>query len=87
MSSPTAEHRPPSGVEPRLDGLAPAAMQQMRAAAHAIREGAEATAMQALDSVLAMAPEHPEALRLYAILHARAHRHAEAKAVLQQAIA
>jgi tetratricopeptide (TPR) repeat protein len=87
MPSPTAEHRPPSGVEPRLDGLAPAAMQQMRAAAHAIREGAEATAMQALDSVLAMAPEHPEALRLYAILHARAHRHAEAKSVLQQAIA
>jgi tetratricopeptide (TPR) repeat protein len=62
-------------------------MQQMRAAAHAIRDGAEASAMQALDSVLAMAPEHPEALRLYAILHARAHRHAEAKSVLQQAIA
>ena len=43
--------------------------------------------MQALDGVLAMTPGHPEALRLYAILHARAHRHAEAKAVLQQAIA
>ncbi|MET4568267.1 sulfotransferase [Rhodanobacter soli] len=87
MPSPTAEHRPPSGAEPRLDGLAPAAMRQMQAAAHAIRDGAEAVAMQALDGVLAMTPGHPEALRLYAILHARAHRHAEAKAVLQHAIA
>jgi tetratricopeptide (TPR) repeat protein len=87
MSSLTAEHRPPSGAEPRLDGLAPAAIRQMQAAAHAIRDGAEAKATQALDAVLATAPGHPEALRLHAILHARAQRHAEAKALLQQAIA
>jgi tetratricopeptide (TPR) repeat protein len=82
-----AEHRPPDGAEPRLDGLAPAAVQQMQAAAHAIRAGAEAKARQALDATLALAPGHPEVLRLYAILHARMHRHAEAKALLQQAIA
>ncbi len=87
MSSHTAEHHPPSGAQPRLAGLAPAAVQQLQVAAHAIRDGAESAARQILDGVLAMTPEHPEALRLYGILHARAHRHAEAQAVLRRAIA
>ena len=87
MSSPTAEHRPSSGAQPRLAGLAPLAVQQLQAAARAIRDGAEGAARQALNAVLAMTPEHPEALRLYGILHVRAHRHAEAQAVLHRAIA
>ncbi len=86
MPSPTVEYRQP-GAGPRLDGLTPAALQQLQVAAHAIRDGACVVAAQALDAVLATSPGHPEALRLHAILHARAHRHAEAEAALQQAIA
>lgn len=87
MSSPTAEHRPSSGAEPRLTGLAPDAVAGLQAAARAIRDGHESHARHALDGVLAAAPSHPEALRLYGILHHRAQRHAEAQAKLQQAIA
>jgi tetratricopeptide (TPR) repeat protein len=87
MSSHTPELRPSSGAQPRLAGLAPAAVQQLQAAAHAIRDGAESVARQALDGVLATMPEHPEVLRLYGILHARAQRHAEAQAMLRRAIA
>lgn len=87
MSSPSAEQRPLNRAEPRLAGLAPAAVRQLQAAAQAIRDGAEGAARQALDTVLAMTPEHPEALRLYGILHTRAQRHGEAQAMLQRAIA
>jgi tetratricopeptide (TPR) repeat protein len=81
------EQRPYRQAEPRLDGLAPAAVQHLRTAAHAIRDGAESAARQALDTVLGMTPEHPEALRLYGILHTRAQHHAEAQAALRRAIA
>lgn len=87
MSSPSVEHRQLNRAEPCLAGLTPAAVQQLQAAARAIRDGAEGTARQALDAVLAMTPEHPEALRLYGILHTRAQRHADAQAVLYRAIA
>jgi tetratricopeptide (TPR) repeat protein len=87
MSSSTAEHRAPSGAEPRLTGLAPAAVAQLQTAARAIRDGAESNARQALDGVLAMAPGHPEAWRLYGLLHHRAQRHAEAQAALSRTIA
>jgi tetratricopeptide (TPR) repeat protein len=87
MSSTAAEHRPSTAAEPRLTGLAPEAIARLQAAARAIRDGAESGARQALDSVLAMAPAHPEALRLYGILHHRLQRHAEAQAMLNQAIA
>jgi tetratricopeptide (TPR) repeat protein len=87
MARSTNEHRPAGDTGPRLDGLAPEALQHLQAAAHAIRDGAVDTASQALDSVLAAAPEHPEALRLYGILHTRTHRHDEAQAMLQRAIA
>ncbi len=87
MSSRTAEPHPPRGAEPRLAGLAPVAVQHLQGAARAIRDGAENAALQALDTVLAMTPEHPEALRLYAILHQRAQRHAEAQALLLRALA
>jgi tetratricopeptide (TPR) repeat protein len=87
MSSRTAEHRSRNSAEPRLDGLAPAAVQQLQMAAHAIRDGAEAMARQALDTALGLAPEHPEVLRLYALLHARARRHDDARLALQRALA
>ena len=87
MSSTTAEHRPSCAAEPRLTGLAPEALARLQAAARAIRDGAEGNARQALDGVLAIAPEHPEVLRLYGILHHRARRHAEALTLLQRAIA
>lgn len=87
MSSPTREQPPPHGAEPRLSGLPPAGVRHLQTAAHAIRDGAEAIARQALDAALILTPEHPEALRLYGLLHTRAQRHDEALAVLQRVIA
>ena len=87
MSSRSAEHQSPSGSEPRLDDLPPAAVQHLQAAARAIRDGAEPRARQSLDAALELAPHHPEALRLYGLLHSRAKRHLEALACLQQALA
>ncbi|HEY8683403.1 MAG TPA: sulfotransferase [Rhodanobacter sp.] len=87
MPRPTVEQRPSNRAEPCLAGLAPAAVQPLQVAAHAIRDGAEDIARQALDVVLGMTPEHPEALRLYGILHTRAQRHAEAQALLRRVIA
>jgi len=54
----------------------------MESAARAIRDGALAPARQMLGSVLAGAPEHPEALRLLGILHTRARQHDAARAAL-----
>lgn len=87
MSSSTLQHRPAGSAEPRLDGLAPAALQPLQAAARAIRDGAVEVAAQALENVLATSPEHPEALRMYGVLYTRTHRHGEAQAMLQRAIA
>ncbi len=87
MPRSTTKHTSCGGTEPRLDGLEPVALQQLQAAAHAIRDGAVDAALRALDSVLATTPEHPEALRLYGILHTRTHRHEDARAMLQRAIA
>ena len=74
-------------TEPRLDGLTPATLQHLQAAAHAIRDGAAGLATKALDRVLDAIPEHPEALRLYGILHTRMHRHDAAQTVLRRAVA
>ncbi len=87
MPRPATEHRPAGDAGPRLDGLAPDALQHLQAAAHAIRDGAVDVARQALDRVFAAAPGHPEALRLLGILHTRTHRPAEAQAALQRALA
>jgi tetratricopeptide (TPR) repeat protein len=87
MPTPIVE-RPSSGAaEPRLDGLAPAAMQHLQAAAYAIRDGAEDAARHALDAAFAAAPAHPEVLRMLGLLHGRAGRHAEAQAALRRALA
>lgn len=81
---------PPSSAshlaEPRLDGLAPDAVEQLQTAARAIRDGAEPLALQALESALALSPGHPEVLRMFGLLHARAQRYTEAVSALRQAV-
>jgi tetratricopeptide (TPR) repeat protein len=72
---------------PCLDGLGPVAITQLQAAARAIRDGSPAVARQSIDAALALSPDHPEALRILGILHARAQRPKEARAALQQALA
>jgi tetratricopeptide (TPR) repeat protein len=87
MSLRNAEQPPPNGSEPRLDGLSPAVVQQLQAAARAIRDGTESDARQALNAALELTPEHPEALRLYGMLHTCALRHDEARDCLQRSLA
>lgn len=70
-----------------MAGLPPKAIPLLHAAARAIRDGAVPQAMRCLDDALALAPEHPEALRLYGILYNRMQRHDQAHAVLQRALA
>lgn len=77
----------PLRAEPRLDGLDPAGRGQLQAAACALRDGDEAAARGELDALLARYPAHPEATRVYALLHARAQRPAPAFALLQQVLA
>ena len=73
--------------DPRMAGLPPKAIPMLHAAARAIRDGAVPQATRCLDDALALAPEHPEALRLYGILYNRMQRHDQAHAVLQRALA
>lgn len=74
-------------ADPRMAGLSADAVAHMHAAARAIRDGDAAAARRLLDEVLALSPEHPEALRLSGILHDRCGRHDEARAVLSRALA
>ena len=78
---------PRSAAEPRLDGLAPAAVEQLQTAARAIRDGAESVAAEALQSALRLSPDHPEVLRLLGIMHTRAQCHHDAIVALGHAIA
>lgn len=55
----------------RLDGLDATGVARLQAAAGAIRDGDERAARQSLAAVLDRAPEHPEAWRLYGLLHMR----------------
>ena len=75
-----------STAEPCLDRLTPAAVGQLEKAAHAIRDGAESLAREALESALKLSPGHPEVLRMFGILHTRAGRPVEASHALRQAI-
>ena len=70
-----------------MAGLGAEAVARMHAAARAIRDGALADAERLLAAVLAQAPEHAEALRLLALLHGRRRNPAQARAVLQRALA
>lgn len=87
MPANVAGHSARHGAEPCLVGLDPDATAHLQAAARAIRDGSEAAARQAIDAALALAPEHPEALRILGILHVRAQRPADALAVLQHVLA
>jgi Flp pilus assembly protein TadD len=71
----------------RMAGLPAEAVPRLHAAARAIRDGALASAESILRGVLAAAPEHPEALRLYGILHTRSNRPLAALDLLQRASA
>src|SRR4249919_1750795 len=87
MVTPTSHASPSPTADPRMAGLPAEAIPRMHAAARAIRDGVGATAHKLLTEVLAMAPEHPEALRLLGILFCGTRRYAEAQAVLQRALA
>lgn len=73
-------------ADQRMAGLTPDQVARLQSAARAIRDGAADAAMRQLDSVLAEAPGHPEALRLQGILHNRLHRPDAAAAALRQAL-
>lgn len=83
-SWPRSDH--PTDLATRTVGLTPAQVQQLQAAARAIRDGALGAAQRTLDAVLAQAPEHPEASRLRGILHTRGRRFEAARAAFAQAL-
>jgi tetratricopeptide (TPR) repeat protein len=87
MSEVRPDPAPPRRAQPRLDGLDPTARGHLQAAACALRDGNETAARGALDAMLARCPDHPEALRVYALLHLRAQRPAQAHALLRQVLA
>ncbi len=70
-----------------MAGLPADAVARMHGAARAIRDGALPDAERLLASVLAQTPEHPEALRLLALLHGRRRDPVRAIYVLQRALA
>lgn len=74
-------------ADPRMAGLSADAVARMHAAARAIRDGDATGAERLLGEVLALSPEHPEALRLTGILHNRCGRHDQACEVLSRALA
>lgn len=75
-----------STIDPRLAGLPAAAIQHMQAAMHAIRQGDADSVLRLAGEVLAMAPGHPEALRLIGIAHNAGGRHALARDALQRSL-
>jgi Flp pilus assembly protein TadD len=75
----------PTG-DARMAGLPDAVVQRLHAAARAIRDGQAALAERALREALALAPAHPEVLRILGIHHTRAGRPADALAVLREAL-
>ncbi len=72
----TADHR--------LAGLPPAAVQHMQAAMQAVHRGDAGEVLRLVDAVLAIAPGHPEALRLAGIAHGANGRHEQARDALQR---
>src|SRR5690606_9225513 len=70
----------------RLAGLSPVAVQHMQAAMQALRRGDPGQALRLAETVLAIAPGHPEALRLAGIAHAASGRHDRAREALERSI-
>lgn len=74
-------------AEPRFAGLDAATIEQMHRAARAIRDGEVVTAQESLSALLAATRDHPEALRLLALLRVRQKQSNEAIPLLQRALA
>jgi tetratricopeptide (TPR) repeat protein len=72
--------------DPRMAGLVAAQVEQLHAAARAIRDGDPGQAARLLDAVLAQSPDHPEALRLRGILEYRCRRPVDACAFYLRAL-
>jgi len=69
----------------RIAGLSAEAARRVAAIAQALQRGDAGSAERELDSVLALAPQHPEVLRLLGIARSVRGRHAEAIEVLLRA--
>ncbi|WP_430387382.1 tetratricopeptide repeat-containing sulfotransferase family protein [Dyella sp. 20L07] len=74
-------------MNPRLQGLGPAATQQVMIAGQALDAGRVDEADQQLARVLAAYPDHPEVLRMKAGVHSMRGQHPEAIRVMQRALA
>lgn len=81
---PHSPSNPAVAIDPRLTALPPAAVQRMHAAMQAIRQGDAEAVLRLTGEVLAVAPEHPEALRLAGIAHGAGGRHDLARDALQR---
>lgn len=71
----------------RLEGLSPIAVRYLQQAARELDQGRLDESARALQAVAALAPEHPEVLRLHALLAARRGQPHLAMAPLQRALA
>jgi tetratricopeptide (TPR) repeat protein len=71
----------------RLQGLSPAATQQVQLAGQALDAGRVAEADRYLAGVLASYPDHPEVLRMKAGVHSMRGEHPEAIQVMRRALA
>ncbi|HEX3896945.1 MAG TPA: sulfotransferase [Rudaea sp.] len=88
MSEPGAASigSPPSR-DPRLDGLSPSAARRLSIASQALAAGHAATVEQRLSGLLAVYPDHPEVLRMYAGLQCLRGDFHGAIATMERAIA
>ncbi len=77
----------PPARDPRLDGLSPNAARRLGAAAQALSLGHVITAEQRLSGLLAVYPNHPEVLRMYAGLQSLRGNFPDAIAIMERAIA
>ncbi len=73
--------------DPRMAGLSPAQVDEMHAAARAIRDGRGGEAVQRLQRLLSAMPDHAEVLRLWSILQLRSRRPDLALQALERALA
>ena len=77
----------PPARDPRLDGLSPNAARRLGSAAQALSLGHVITAEQRLTGLLAVYPNHPEVLRMYAGLQSLRGNFPDAIAIMERAIA
>ncbi|HEY2621912.1 MAG TPA: tetratricopeptide repeat protein, partial [Dyella sp.] len=73
-------------MNPRLQGLGPAATQHVMIAGQALDAGRVAEADQHLSAALAAYPDHPEVLRMKAGVHSLRGEHKDAIRVMQRAL-